>query len=208
MQMRLNKGQFNKHVRSYGPGEIIFREMDTGNEMYVVIEGKVEISKSTSPTSSKTLIVLGKGDIFGEMAIVDKKKRSATATAVAPTRLLAIDEHLFDATLDKNPDFSRKMIRILSERLRRANTAIQNSLVANREHHVLGGLIQYTEEFGTSTFKGKRIDLEQFVRWASHHIGIGSKDIKPVLNDFLKRGILQPSAKSGADVLFKPPATI
>ena len=202
--MRVNRGLYERHVRVFGRGNVIFKESDPGYEMYVIIEGKVEIRKATSPTSSTTLIVLGKGDIFGEMAIIDKKKRSASAMTVIDTKVLVLNDHLFDAMLERNPDFARKMIRILSERLRRANGAIQESLVTNREHHVINGLTKYLEEFGTSTFKGKRLNLEEFLGWACVHIGISEKDIRPVLVDLVKRGVLKPSARSKEDVIFKP----
>ncbi len=129
--MRVNKGMYEKHVKAFDAGNLIFKELDPGHEMYIIIEGKVEIRKTTSPTSSKTLIVLGQGDIFGEMAIIDKKRRSATAMSIADTKLLVLNDHLFEATLERNPDFARKMILIISERLRRANAAIQQSLVTN-----------------------------------------------------------------------------
>ena len=141
--MRVNKETYEKHVRAFGPGKTIFLEKDPGSEMYVIIAGQVEIRKATSSSSSKTLIVLGKGDIFGEMAIIEKKRRSATAVSVANTNLLVLDENLFEVTLDKNPDFARKMIRVLSERLRRANSALQASLMTSRQSMVLAGLVQY-----------------------------------------------------------------
>jgi CRP-like cAMP-binding protein len=205
--MRVTKGTFNRHVKEFGPGEIIFKETDPGREMYVIISGKVEIQKSTTRTASKTLTVLGSGDIFGEMAIIDKKKRSATAVTLEPTKLLVLDETLFEATLERNPDFARKMIRILSERLRRTNAALQNSLGVAREHHIMNGLVQYSQEFGVSTFKGKRFHIQAFLDWASHHIGINEEDIRPTLEDFMKRGVLKPSARGGEEVLFKAPKT-
>jgi CRP-like cAMP-binding protein len=76
--MRVTKEVYAKHVRGFSEGSVIFKEGDKGNEMFVIIQGDVEISKVTSASSSKTLIVLAKGDIFGEMAVIEKKRRSAT----------------------------------------------------------------------------------------------------------------------------------
>ena len=202
--MRVNKDMFEKHVKVFSAGNVIFKELDSGHEMYIIIEGKVEIRKTTSPTSSKVLIVLGSGDIFGEMAIIDKKRRSATAMSIADTKLLVLNDRLFEATLERNPDFVRKMILILSERLRRANAAIQQSLITNREHHVLNGVVQYAEESGVTTFKGKRFNIEEFLEWARVHIGITENEIRPVVNLFLKKGVLKASARSPDEVIFKP----
>jgi CRP-like cAMP-binding protein len=199
--MRVDRQIYDKHVREFPAGNVIFREGDRGNEMFVVISGDVEISKATSSTSSKTLIVLSKGDIFGEMAIIEKKSRSATATAVTDTRLLVLNEALFDSTLGRNPDFARKMIRILSERLRRTNAALQESIITNKQNQVLDGLSEYAEDTGTPTFKGQRIRTEGFVKWACSHLGIAEKDIRAILQSFLKKGILEESAAGKDEVL-------
>ena len=154
--------------------------------------------------SSKTLIVLNKGDIFGEMAIIEKKRRSASAVAVMKTKLLVLNEKLFDATIEGNPDFARKMIKIFSERLRKTNATLQEVLASNHQNQVLAGLVQYASEHGITTFKGRRIHIEHFVEWASGHIGITEKEIRPIIQDFLKREVLTPSARSSEEVLFQP----
>jgi CRP-like cAMP-binding protein len=206
--MKVNKEVYQKHVKAFGPGKTVFREKDPGNEMYVIIEGKVEIRKSTSSSASRTLIVLGKGDIFGEMAIIEKKKRSATAVTVTGTKLLVLNQDLFDVALGKNPDFARKMIRILSERLRRANTALQQSLMTSRQSMVQAGLAQYAVEYGESTFKGKRLNVDQFLDWASDRIGIDDAEIRSVLKSLLDKGVLEPSAKGGEELIFNPEKVI
>ena len=65
--MKVSKTIYDKHVRTYPAGEMIFREHAPGKEMFIIIDGKVEITKSTTGGSSKTLIELARGDIFGEM---------------------------------------------------------------------------------------------------------------------------------------------
>ncbi len=204
--MRVTKEVYAKHVRGFSEGSVIFKEGDKGNEMFVIIQGDVEISKVTSASSSKTLIVLAKGDIFGEMAVIEKKRRSATATAVSKTRLLVLNDTLFDSTLNGNPDFARKMIRILSERLRRTNSALQDSIVTNKQNQLLEGLIKYTDEFGDSSFKGKRINLEKFIDWSCTHLGINEKDTRMIVQSFLKKGVLETSAAGEDEVLLPPRA--
>jgi CRP-like cAMP-binding protein len=204
--MRVTKEVYAKHVRGFSEGSVIFKEGDKGNEMFVIIQGDVEISKVTSASSSKTLIVLAKGDIFGEMAVIEKKRRSATATAVSKTRLLVLNDTLFDSTLNGNPDFARKMIRILSERLRRTNSALQDSIVTNKQNQLLEGLIKYADEFGDSSFKGKRINLEKFIDWSCAHLGINEKDTRMIIQSFLKKGVLESSAAGEDEVLLPPRA--
>lgn len=201
--MKLSRSIYEKHIYTYKSGEVIFKEGDPGHEMFVIIGGQVEIRKSTSATSSKTLIVLEKGDIFGEMSLIDKKRRSATALATTPTRILALNDRLFDATLDGNPDFARKMIRILSERLRKTNSLIQSILMTSRENLVISGLSQFGQSQGVQTGDGYRIKLTPFVHWACDHLGISEKDLTSVLKSMLRRGILLKSGMGENEVVFR-----
>ena len=201
--MKLQRGVYEKHIRSYSPGSVIFKEADPGSEMYIIIEGKVEIRKATTATAAKTLIVLGKGDVFGEMAIIEKKRRSATALATTSSKLLVLNERLFEATLEGNSDFARKMIRVLSERLRRANTLIQSTIMTSRENQVVSGIVQYAQEYGKNTYKGYRFNLDRFIRWAASHLGISDRDIRLVISGLSKRGVLLNSALGEREVIFR-----
>ena len=201
--MKVSRTVYDRHVRNYPAGEVIFREHASGKEMFVIIEGKVEISKSTTGGSSKTLIELSRGDIFGEMAVVEKKTRSATARAISQTSLLVMDEALFEKTLEGNSDFARKMIRVLSERLRRANNLLQNVLVSNRQNQVMEALVEYAGLFGEATFKGIRINIDGFLEWASGHIGIDEKGIRPVVDGMVKRKILERSALGTSEAILR-----
>ncbi len=200
--MRINKATYNNHVKSFEAGSVIFNEGDTGEEMYVIIAGTVEIQKSTSGSSSKTLITLHAGDIFGEMAIIENKGRSATALTSEKTKLLVLNEYLFDTMLGENPDFARKMIKMLSERLRRTNLTLQNVLGTNIQNQVYHGLIQYVKKFGVDTYKGKRINISNFIKWTSQHLGITASDIESIVNEFfIKKRILKPSALGKGEYL-------
>ncbi|OGG05314.1 MAG: hypothetical protein A3F83_17185 [Candidatus Glassbacteria bacterium RIFCSPLOWO2_12_FULL_58_11] len=105
------------------PGkEVIFREGDTGDNFFAILEGRVEIRRETS---GKTLALLGPGEVFGEMAVLDNQPRSATALTVVPTELFAFDGHRL---LDDFPHLSVKLLRYLarelSRRLREADMLI------------------------------------------------------------------------------------
>lgn len=81
-------------IKNYKDGEIIFKEGDQGQEMYLVREGKVKIVR-TSKEKPVTLATLGIGEFFGEMALFEDQVRSATAQAVGATELSIIDKETF-----------------------------------------------------------------------------------------------------------------
>jgi CRP/FNR family transcriptional regulator, cyclic AMP receptor protein len=199
--MKIDRGTLENHVKSFEPGEFVFQENEPGAEMYVILQGQVEIRKKTGGGSSKTLSVLGKGDLFGEMAIIERKPRSAAAMATQPTRLLVMNEGLYGTMVETNPDFARKMIRLLSDRIRKANQIIQDLMSTNRQNQIWSGLLAFAKESGVSTFKGHRVNLPFFLRWASERLGIGEKELQATLSVFLRRGIVKRSAAGHEEIL-------
>jgi CRP/FNR family transcriptional regulator, cyclic AMP receptor protein len=110
-----------KCINEFGVDDVIFEEGSTGRELFVVLDGKVEIVKVKG--CSKTVIVsLGKGEFFGEMAVIDGSSRSATAIAAAPhTRVMRINHARFVYLVSQQPAFALMIMDALSKRLRASN---------------------------------------------------------------------------------------
>ena len=110
-----------KCINEYGVGDVIFEEGSTGRELFVVLDGEVEIAKVNG--ASKTIIVtLGKGEFFGEMAVIDGSARSATAiAATAGTRVMRINHARFVYLVSQQPAFALMIMDALSKRLRVSN---------------------------------------------------------------------------------------
>ena len=201
--MKIDKSTFDKHVRFFGQGAVIFKEDEQGTEMFIIIQGQVEIRKSTGTSSSKILTTLNSGDMFGEMAVIEKQVRSATAVAVQPTKVLVLNEKLYESMVGTNPDFARKMNRVLSERIRRADAIIQNIMTTNRQNQLWSGLVQYARERGVATFKGSRVIVADFTLWAVEHLGISEKDVQALLAQLIKREALTFSARGKDEILIE-----
>ncbi len=99
-------------------GEVIFEQGDEGDAFYVVVSGSIKISRGRTELAS-----LGPREGFGEMAILDRDTRSATATADVDSTLLRLDRDSFDRVVEQNPVVARGIYRVLTERLR--NTLAQ-----------------------------------------------------------------------------------
>jgi GAF domain-containing protein len=102
----------------YAEGELIFKEGDEGDRMYVIQSGRVQITKNTS-SGDLTIATLGKGEIFGEMALFDRLPRSATARALDEARILSIDKKKLFQTIDRDPTLVFKTLESMSRRIRR-----------------------------------------------------------------------------------------
>lgn len=122
---------FDKYGQTIRDGSVIFRENETGDKMYIIQNGVVRINKTIDGREHK-LAELGKGEFFGEMAIVSNTPRSATAIAVGTTELLAFDRAGFEAMIGKNTRIAMSVIDKLSKRLQNANAQIQTLVRSNR----------------------------------------------------------------------------
>jgi CRP/FNR family cyclic AMP-dependent transcriptional regulator len=116
-----NAMAIEKCINEFDVGAIIFEEGSTGRELFLVLDGRIDIVKLNGAT--KTLIVtLGKGEFFGEMAVIDGSARSATAIAAAPnTRVMRINHARFVYLVSQQPAFALMVMDALSKRLRASN---------------------------------------------------------------------------------------
>jgi CRP/FNR family cyclic AMP-dependent transcriptional regulator len=106
--------QNTKDSKTYSAGETIFEQGDPGDVMYVVLEGEVDIKAEV-----EVLEHLGEGHIFGEMAIIDKQPRSASAVAITDCRVAPVDQKRFAFLVQQNPYFAIQVMSVMADRLRR-----------------------------------------------------------------------------------------
>jgi CRP-like cAMP-binding protein len=110
-----------KCINEFGVGDIVFEEGSTGRELFVVLDGRIDILKRNG-SSNDVVVTLGKGEFFGEMAVIDGSARSATAVAAAPkTRVMRINHARFVYLVSQQPAFALMVMDALSKRLRASN---------------------------------------------------------------------------------------
>jgi len=104
----------------YGNGEIIVRQGETGNCMFVIQQGSAEVLREGQGGDVR-IATLKKGDTFGEMAIFENEVRSATVRALGEARILTVDKRTFLRRVQEDPTLAFNILRILCERIRRLN---------------------------------------------------------------------------------------
>jgi CRP/FNR family cyclic AMP-dependent transcriptional regulator len=102
-------------VQFFAAGEVIFHEGDPGETMYAVQAGQVRIEHK-----GEALAILEAGSIFGEMALIERTPRMATAVALTNCVLVPVDRHRFQYLVHETPTFATRVMQTLSERLRTA----------------------------------------------------------------------------------------
>jgi CRP-like cAMP-binding protein len=123
--------QLIKVARSeeFKAGEIIFKEGEKGDKLYIILSGSVRISKQIPGSGEEALAVLKPGDFFGEMALIDDVERSADAIANEKSSILSIDKNSFESLLFLNKDLAYTIlwnfVKTLSRRLRDTNEKLR-----------------------------------------------------------------------------------
>ncbi|MDD3179617.1 MAG: cyclic nucleotide-binding domain-containing protein [Opitutaceae bacterium] len=100
----------------YAPGQVIFQKNETGDFMFMVIEGAVDIT-----VHGRVIDTVKPGGFFGEMALIEDKPRSATAVAKESTKVARVDRQKFQHLVQRTPAFALELMRVMADRLRRLN---------------------------------------------------------------------------------------
>jgi CRP/FNR family transcriptional regulator len=103
--------------KSFAPGEVIVEEGRTGNGLYIVLSGSVEVVKGLSGPNPQVAAILGSSEPFGEMALLGDWKRSASVRALEEVECLGMDRWAFLAHLNREPQLAIRMLQMLAERL-------------------------------------------------------------------------------------------
>ncbi len=118
-------GRSVKSRRTFHPGDTIMRQGERGSEAYLIESGKVDIIALHNGVEVY-VDTLGPGEMFGEMALIDREPRSASARAVETTVAVMITDVVLEELIDRSPSGIKALLRVLIRRLRAANQRIMN----------------------------------------------------------------------------------
>jgi CRP/FNR family transcriptional regulator len=131
--------------RRWSSGEVIFREGDTGDTCYVVQDGSVRVTRNHTDGRTITLAELRPGDLFGELAMFDSERRSATVEAVVDTTGVALLAGDMRRILLRHPEISIKLLSAFADRLKEANERISRQSFQTVASRVAGVLLAHAE---------------------------------------------------------------
>lgn len=113
--------------RHFRDGEIVFSQGDAGDALYAVVAGRIRISAGTADGREISLNIMEPGDTFGEIALLDGGRRTASATATEPSELLAIRRDHFFALLEREPRVALELLKLCGERLRWTSDLVEDA---------------------------------------------------------------------------------
>jgi CRP/FNR family transcriptional regulator, cyclic AMP receptor protein len=158
VQQRMTDPLFPRFGREFRAGEVLFREGESGEEMFVIQSGLVRISKQFAG-EERPLATLGRGEFVGEMAILNEKPRTATATVVEDAKCLVIGAKTLEMMISNNAEIAFRLIKKLARRLDSADELVQILMNPDPEARVMLGLKRHAETFGEETPTGVNVHL-------------------------------------------------
>jgi CRP/FNR family cyclic AMP-dependent transcriptional regulator len=147
-------------IRSYTRNQVVFLEEEAGQYMYIVLAGKVKITKSTVGGKETILAIHRPGDFFGEMALLDGKASPATVVAMEDCRIASISGGDFHRFLMTNVKVVRQIIQVLCSRLRHVWAQVQSLSYSTAEARIRGTILDLSRKHGVSDARGIIIDLK------------------------------------------------
>ena len=182
-------------TRSYKKGNIILFEEDPGDSLFIIKEGKVKITRLSEEGKEVILSILGEGEFFGEMSLLDGEARSANVIALADSDVFILKREEFLNILTDNPQIAISLLEELAYRIRKSDQQIEYLSLADAENRVAMTLLRIAEESGT--FQMGKVTIEELPMQQDmvNMSGTSRETISRMLSEFTDREYIDRKGK-------------
>jgi CRP/FNR family transcriptional regulator, cyclic AMP receptor protein len=174
-------------------GERLFSEGDKGDRLYIILTGKIKLTKAAPDGRENLLSVHGPGEMFGELSLFDPIPRTSSATAITQAELAHDAMRAFLAT---RPEVSMHLLQALAQRLRRINEVKADLVFTDVPGRVAKALLDLSERFGVQTPEGIQVNHDLTQEELAQLVGASRETVNKALADFAARGWIHLAAKS------------
>jgi len=176
--------------RSYPKNSMIILEEEFGDIVFIIIEGTIKITRVNDEGKEVILSLLGEGEIFGEMAIIDGEARSANALAQESCELLAIQKNDFISLLKNNFKISLGLMSELAKRLRKSDQQIEALTLSDAEHRIGVSILNLAEDRGVIRKGNVTIEKLPFQQDIANMAGTSRETVSRVLKLFEDKALV------------------
>ena len=176
--------------RRYGGDQVIFNEGDPGASLYVIMQGRVKIARSSPDGKERTIALLGPGDLFGELALLDGDARSADAVALEDSQVLVVPREEFRAFLMEHPQVAMGLLVVLSRRLRRTSQIVHDAAFFDVRGRLARVLLELAQAEAHGESAGSLICPRLTQAELANMVGVTRESINKWLRVFEQRGTL------------------
>lgn len=147
-------------LQSFGAKKVLFYKSDPGKQFYVIAEGRVQLSTVSAEAKELVIGILGEGEIFGELSMLDGKQRTATATTMEPCELIVVERRDFLPFLEMQPEVAIKLLSILALRLRMIDQLYEDNLMLPLPVRLAKQFLALASRYGYPVPNGVRLGLK------------------------------------------------
>ena len=181
--------------RRFPKDTVIFFENEEGDSFFMILGGRIKVTILGDDGREVILSMLGPGDFFGEMALLDNEPRSATAIAVEETELLSLHRTDFQTVLTENRSITTALIKILTARLRRANHQISTLALLDVYGRVARVIVDMAREEGRRLRDGRIAFRRATHQEIANRIGTTRETVTRMLKDIERQGLIHIEGK-------------
>jgi len=174
---------------------VVFFENEEGDSFFCIVAGRIKVTILGDDGREVILSVLGRGDFFGEMALLDNEPRSATAIAVEDTELLSLHRNDFQSVLSDNRSIMSALIKILAARLRRANHQISTLALLDVYGRVARVIVDTARDEGKRLKDGRIAFRRATHQEIANRIGTTRETVTRMLKDLERQGLIHIEGK-------------
>src|SRR6266550_1905616 len=176
--------------RTFRSGEVIFHRDDPGLVLYMIKEGKVKICIISPDGQEISLAVLGKGEYFGEFALLDGLPRSTDAVALEKVECYTLQRSDFLNAILKNPKIAILVLEALSKRLRTTDQMVEDLIFLDVYGRVAKKLLELADAHGVKTGEGVLIDVRLTQQELASMVGASRESVNKVLGYFTDKNFI------------------
>jgi len=174
---------------------VVFFENEEGDSFFIIVDGRIKVTILGDDGREVILSVLGRGDFFGEMALLDNEPRSATAIAVEDSELLSLHRNDFQSVLSDNRSIMSALIKILTARLRRANHQISTLALLDVYGRVARVIVDTARDEGKRLKDGRIAFRRATHQEIANRIGTTRETVTRMLKDLERQGLIHIDGK-------------
>jgi CRP/FNR family cyclic AMP-dependent transcriptional regulator len=182
--------------RTLARGHVVFREGDAGDRLFVILDGKVKISRAAPDGRENLLAVLGAAEMFGELSLFDPGPRTASVTTLTSSTLASLDHDDLRPLLIERPGVAVQLLKALAQRLRRTNVAMADLVFTDVPGRVAKALLDLAAKFGVPEGDNTRVRHDLTQEELAQLVGASRETVNKALSEFAHRGWLQIDGRS------------
>ena len=179
-----------------GRSEELFAEGDRGDRLYVILDGKIKLGRTSADGRENLLAILGPGEMFGELSLFDPGPRTATATSIGASRLIGLGHDDLMPFLRRHPEVAQTLLHALARRLRRTNETLADLVFSDVPGRVAKALLDLSSRFGRPAEDGVHVAHELTQEELAQLVGASRETVNKALADFAARGWLRLEARA------------